>query len=579
MNNVKSVLVNLAIICFISIAAIETKLSAAEVKKPIVKLDASELLEHFSLPERTIQFLHSEDTMVYAALRSNGKKLSDAWAKSTKKQNSLRNAVSTALKKTISLESPNTVEIVVAHDFKTVSFSKWKSHFSNLKRGILGIELRHGDNVVRYGPTEMIARNLRFDKLINHFITKHALSEDTLEKEFIIRKFSADQFIIDIGHTPHTTRIFRGNQTISQDEVTRQSVEGLVKRMSKWMTKNVSPSGKMTYKYWPSKGEYSTANSMIRQWMASVCLIRIADFYDDKNIEDLARLNMHYNFDEFYQTIETLGFIEYNKKVKLGAVALAALAIDELSNSSEFQDYNTALKETVFNLWRDNGAFITFLKPLGRNDNQNFYPGEALVYIANLYANNPNSELLNRIQTSIDYYHDWHLENRNPAFIPWHTMAYEKIWQITKDPELANWIFEMNDWLLTIQPDTSPYPDTAGRFYDPNRPEFGVPHASSTGVYLEGLIQAYKIAKALGDEKRLTSYRSSILRGIRRLMQLEFRDSIDMYYISKPERIIGGLRTTVYDNEIRVDNIQHGLMALLEIVRTFDEGDYILPKQ
>jgi len=34
------------------------------------------------------------------------------------------------------------------------------------------------------------------------------------------------------------------------------------------------------------------------------------------------------------------------------------------------------------------------------------------------------------------------------------------------------------------------------------------------------------------------------------------------------------VRTTVYDNEVRVDNIQHNLMALLKIRAKFRETDY-----
>lgn len=38
----------------------------------------------------------------------------------------------------------------------------------------------------------------------------------------------------------------------------------------------------------------------------------------------------------------------------------------------------------------------------------------------------------------------------------------------------------------------------------------------------------------------------------------------------------GGLRTTVWRNEIRVDNVQHVLMALLKILEVFDSEDYRL---
>ena len=72
---------------------------------------------------------------------------------------------------------------------------------------------------------------------------------------------------------------------------------------------------------------------------------------------------------------------------------------------------------------------------------------------------------------------------------------------------------------------------------------------------------------------RAQAYRLAILRGLRSLMQLQFRDGIDMYYVGRTERVQGGIRTEAYDNTIRVDNVQHGLMALLKILARMSGED------
>ena len=135
----------------------------------------------------------------------------------------------------------------------------------------------------------------------------------------------------------------------------------------------------------------------------------------------------------------------------------------------------------------------------------------------------------------------------------------------------------MNDWLLSIQQSevNVVYRDTAGRFYDPTRP-FGPPHSSATGVYLEGLTDAFRLARQTGDNKRMDAYRIALMRGLRSVMQLQFIDEIDMFYISESKRkyVRGGIRTTVYDNQIRCDNVQHNLMAILKILDAFEEDDY-----
>jgi hypothetical protein len=113
-----------------------------------------------------------------------------------------------------------------------------------------------------------------------------------------------------------------------------------------------------------------------------------------------------------------------------------------------------------------------------------------------------------------------------------------------------------------------------GRFYAAGRP-FGPPHASSTGVYLEGLVDAFALARALGDQARADRYRRAICGGIRSAMQLQFADETDLYYVRDREACEGALRTTVYDNEIRVDNVQHMLMALLDILTVFTDDDFV----
>ncbi len=221
------------------------------------------------------------------------------------------------------------------------------------------------------------------------------------------------------------------------------------------------------------------------------------------------------------------------------------------------------------------GSFRTFLIPAGRNDNQNFYPGEALLAWATLLDEDDNPALAQKFDKSFNYYRKWHLENRNPAFVPWHRQAYYSAWKRTHRPELRDWIFEMNDWLLQMQSRSMiMYEDTLGRFYDPQRPQFGPPHASSTGVYLEGLIDAFALARSSGDVVRAAAYRRSIVLGLRDAMQLEFADDLDMFYIPDRISVRGGLRTAVYNNEIRVDNVQHVLMALQKILRTFGPEDY-----
>ncbi len=115
-----------------------------------------------------------------------------------------------------------------------------------------------------------------------------------------------------------------------------------------------------------------------------------------------------------------------------------------------------------------------------------------------------------------------------------------------------------------------------GRFYVPGN-VFGRPHASSTGIYLEGLIDAFWLARELGDIKRTENYRVAILRGLRSLMQLQYADQNNLFYVSGSQQkyALGGIRTNNYDNTVRIDNVAHGLAAMIKVLGIFRETDYL----
>ncbi len=529
-----------------------------------------------ALPERIPAILKRDDVAVYLAVRKQGIRIADIWTRPATGMDALRSAIDQVKRSSQAAATGEVAELVFAYAFRAVPPPKQKAVFSNLSRGIYGIEIKHGETLQRFSPTQMIASNRSFDRVIKRFSERHKVDVVNNADALSIRRFAAEQYLIHLKSNHRSVRMFRGNRLVRDDFVTQGAIASLAQRMSDWMIRNVRDSGRMTYKYWPSSGKESSANNMIRQWMATVSLIRVGRHYGDQSVFETAGRNIAYNLRKFYMDDGTFGSVEYGGKAKLGAIALAALALHEHPGGEALRTIERRLRNTVLRLQADDGSFRTFLKPASRNDNQNFYPGEALVYLASVYAQTQDGDLLKRIRKSIDYYWQWHQDNRNPAFVPWHTMAYSQVWRQTRDSDLVDKIFAMNDWLLGMQqPASERFPDTDGRFYDRKRRQFGPPHASSTGVYLESLIQAFRVARETGDNVRTEKYRIAILRGLRSLMQLEFRDNVDMFYVSKRDLVRGGIRTTVYDNTIRVDNVQHNLMAVLEILNAFEPADYL----
>ncbi len=441
--------------------------------------------------------------------------------------------------------------------------------------------------MTRNSPTYAVASNRSNERLIELYQREHKLSDAQMKTEVEYRTFEADQVLVELGGTDGSRAhlMHRGNTVVPIEDVTQENVRALANLAIEWMVANVHDDGRITYIYWPSVSQEAPGrNNMIRQWMATNALDQAAADRDDPALWDLVERNIDYNVAHFYKPgNDGAGVIELGGKAKLGAMSLAAMSIVDHPKRDKWAEVEQGLRKTIDSLWHEDGSFTTFAFPPGRSDQQNYYPGETLLFWANLYAREHDEELRERFMKSFEYYRRWHLEprNRNPAFVPWHTQAYYTMWEQTKDEELKDFVFEMNDWLIAEMQQWEGdvvYPDELGRFE--NRPKkFGAPHASSTGVYLEGLIDAYRLAKVVGDAERTERYRVAMVRGLRSVMQVQFVDEVDMFYVRPEHRpyVRGGMRTTIYDNRIRCDNIQHNLMGILKILRELGADEYRHP--
>jgi hypothetical protein len=438
---------------------------------------------------------------------------------------------------------------------------------------VRGLQVTIDGRAVRFAPSQMVADNLSFERALGRAAQQLAVSPQRLLHEAQLHTFEAYQVVLSARGGGGATQLFRGKPLVAAEAVDLTSVRTLEAGMAQWMWRNLHPDGRMTYMYYPSSGRESSNNNMIRQWMASLSLTRLALAGGDPQLLARAEQNIRYNLEQFFRQEGDLGLIEYRGKVKLGAIALAALTLlEHPAGDTVFAAQRAALIAATDHLWQEDGSFRNFYRPESRNQEanlHNFYPGETLLLWSGLLARELDQQRLQRFMTSYEYYRQWHLEQRKPAFVPWHTQAYYQLWQQTGDTRLRDWIFIMNDWLLGMQANSRlAYDDTIGRFYDPapERAHFGPPHASSTGVYLEGLIDAYALARHTGDGERAERYARAIRLGLRSAMQLQFSPGPQNWFVADPERVVGGLRTTVYNNVIRVDNVQHTLMGVHKIL-------------
>ena len=346
-------------------------------------------------------------------------------------------------------------------------------------------------------------------------------------------------------------------------------VIGMNDLAKQWLFSNVREKGLFVYSLDPATGEVSEKNNAIRQLMASRVLA--AESHTDETLLELHQRNLDFVMEYWYRETAGEGYVYYDDKSKLGANAMLLRTLVASPLLLDYQDEAAALVRGILALQHDDGSFSAWYREPDYEYDEDylltFYSGEALLALTEYHQAIGYDGLLESIEKSASYYVDLYAsdleENYYPAYVPWHTMAYRYLFPMTGDNRYADAIFILNDKLLELQ-DTS---DQVGRFYNPDTPEYGNPHASSDAVYTEGLAYAYEVAVMVDDKEHADRYQEAIELSLQNLMSLQYREEIKSEM--EPEDYLGAIRIREDSSWIRVDTAQHAIDAFDQILRVF----------
>jgi AMMECR1 domain-containing protein len=377
--------------------------------------------------------------------------------------------------------------------------------------------------------------------------------------------------------------LYRCNRLVRVEDMKEKNVSESIRLCGEWFLASMRWNGAMEYLWQANAQTYSKDNNMIRQWMATIALWDVYLFTKDERFRTAAKKNLRYNLRAFYEEDEERGFayICSGDEAKLGASGFALRAALLISEGGDGYREVERLTNFILAVQNADGSFQTAYYPKrGKFESsaklQRYYAGEALLALIQRYEKKKDPRLLEALRRAFPYYRDFFGRDHHPASVPWLTQAYYRTYLVDDNPEYADLIFRMNDFVISIQnADKQPEPDLLGQFYDPAHKEYGPPLAASTGVFVEGLVDAYRLARLRKDPAREQAYRQAIILGVRSLMQLQFRDD-NLFYVRDVFRARGGIRGTVVSTSIRVDYTQHAVQAMIRAVGALDS--WTLPK-
>ena len=426
---------------------------------------------------------------------------------------------------------------------------------NNIELGIHSIEILYDDTPIIFKESVPISNNYDHEYLLQRLCNKAELDENCYSRDDIkIYRFGTLTFKGDRQNS--ITDLYRYSILVNEEDINSNIILNSIKSGRNWYLNTVNTeTNLLEYQYYPSDDYYSTDNNHVRQLASLWALTELDTFFKNNLTEDLVFDTLDYYL-QFKNTTHNYSFLTIDEQSKLTNNAFLILS---LINTPNYPNQSKLLEEFadgIISLQQENGSYNTyFFSDL--NTGIDYYPGEAMLSLMKYYDYTKEKKYLDSVQKAFYFYKPYWQDNKNTAFIPWHSQTYKLLYNETKEPEIAEFVFEMNDWMIdSYQISSSEYIDEIGGFpsYTPT---------FSTSVFLEGINDAYAIAVQTNDQTHIDKYDRAIRSGIRFVLQTQFTEE-NAFYVDNKTKTVGGFKTSLVDNSIRIDNTQHGLMALIK---------------
>jgi hypothetical protein len=411
----------------------------------------------------------------------------------------------------------------------------------------------------------------------------------------------------EIGGGP-AVRLVRGMPEVAADHVTEPNVEDMLVAGGEWWLANQRLDGSFEYKFWPEQNRSSEDYNEVRHILGARDLVDTWRYRNDPRYFEGARRAMdwlmRYAVDAGdppaaplphppagtllfrYPSYAEEAATKKKANQKLGTVAVALLgwvAWADATGSHAEDERIRKMAEFVRAMQEPDGRFKPYFVHAGhayeesRND---IVPGEAMLALGQVAEYFGEPAWIEAWPRFVGYYRPWFLERAErkvPAgrwprdtytdqdrldlvqFGPWSVMAAAQVYRLTKDASAGTFGLEVADWMIDNyqwRSDRSPWPDYVGGYY---KMPSELP-AMQTFCYSEGTAAAYALATMVAPERK-DRYDQSTREAIRFLEVMQF-DDLDSYFVSRPDKVRGGIKYTMNENKIRIDYVGHGLSTL-----------------
>jgi len=327
--------------------------------------------------------------------------------------------------------------------------------------------------------------------------------------------------------------------------------------------------GKYRYIYDAENDVYDDSNyNIVRHAGTTYAILDLYKELEEEKYLAVGLAGLEYLLEFTYKINWNEWAINYNLKMKVGTVSLAILGIVRYWQATGNENYNIYVEKFanfIVSQQRNDGAFAGIY---GKKEENLYYSGEAFYALAMAYDMLEKKEYLKAIEDALEFYWSSDYDYDDSAFIPWASSGCAKWFRLTDDDKFLDFCFEMTDIQIARQYLVDELDDLGNSIYGCiNGPTV------NTGVYLEGIGDALRVAKSEEDNKRINNYYNCLKAGIEWVLSLQFRKEKQL---GRPQRAFGGFHRGFDVDDaylIRIDYTQHAISALLRVLREFEDDE------
>ncbi|HEX4959884.1 MAG TPA: AMMECR1 domain-containing protein [Thermoanaerobaculia bacterium] len=443
------------------------------------------------------------------------------------------------------------IDLVVSilHDREWVGNLPTANVARKLRLGLDSLAVQQGDRCALFLPSVATDYNWTKEKVVAELMRKAGIAGPPCY-------WATFRTAVWVGpHDGPARRLWFGFPVRGERSRNAEEIRADVALLADYLLRSRGPDGLPEYEYLPIEGRRTREGTAARVVHALAALDEAGRFLKDADLSSAAREGLRFCAAHLGGPAgDTLELPGLGSGPMATATLLEALAA---SGDATLLPPAAPLAARLLGLFRPDGRIAERLTGPADHD---FLPGAVLLALA-LYWEATSEPLTGEHSERLDRAFAWYRRRFRMlqpwGMVGWQTRAWAAVHRLTRNPEHAAFVFEAADWSLDWQ-----HERTGAFITDLHSagPSF------HTAFLIEGITDAWALARELGEGRRAAVYERSWQEAVRFLDQLVIRPE-DTFCMADAARAVGGVRSSRANSDVRIDFVSHTLLALLEGAR------------